>query len=169
MSEKLEKSKESGAHHQLNLLAGTWAGVARTWFTPEKVEDESPVAGTMKPILGGMYLLHEYKGSFAGKPLEGVAMYGYNLALQKFEMVWVDSFHTGTAFLFSEGERGADGMNVKGKYAYVTPEIEQYWGWRTTIEMTGPDEVIITAYNISPEGEEQKATETIYKRENQPN
>ena len=51
-----------------------------------------------------------------------------------------------------------------GSYAYVTPEIEQHWGWRTNIEIISDDEVMITAYNISPEGQDDKATETVYKR-----
>lgn len=164
MSEKFETSKATGAHHRLSLLVGEWEGTAKTWFEPDKVQDESPVQGTMKLILGGQYVLHEYKGSFAGKPLEGLAIYGYNLALKKYEMAWVDSFHTGTALMFSDGKRGADDFNVTGSYAYVTPEMEQHWGWRTTLELTDKDEIIITAFNVSPEGEEQKATEAIYRR-----
>jgi Protein of unknown function (DUF1579) len=42
--------------------------------------------------------------------------------------------------------------------------MEQHWGWRTEIEMPGDDEVKITAYNISPEGEEARATELLYRR-----
>ena len=164
MSEKLETSKKTGPHSQLKLLEGQWVGIAKTWFEPEVVHDSSEVKSTIKPVLGGMYMLHEYTGSFEGKPLEGLAIYGYNLTLQRFETVWVDSFHTGTAFLFSEGSRGSQDWNVKGTYAYVTPETEQYWGWRTTVEMIGLDEIVIQSYNISPEGEEQLATETKLNR-----
>lgn len=164
MSEKFETSKTSGAHFQLSRLAGSWEGEAKTWFEPDTVADASPMKGTMRPILDGRFMMHEYKGSFGGKPLEGIAIYGFHLALGKFQSIWLDSFHNGSAMMFSEGKRGDNNLNVLGSYAYVTPEMEQYWGWRTQIDIVSNDEIIITAYNISPEGDEVKATEVNYKR-----
>jgi hypothetical protein len=164
MSEKLENSKKNGPHHQLQKLAGKWEGVAKTWFEPTTVHDASPVQATIRPVLDGMYMLQEYTGSFEGKPIQGLALYGYNLMLQRFETVWVDSFHTGTAFLFSEGKRGSAEWNVKGTYAYVTPETEQYWGWRTTVEMPDDHTLVLRSFNVSPEGEEQLSTEAVLTR-----
>jgi hypothetical protein len=164
MSEKFETSKTNGAHFQLSRLKGNWEGEAKTWFEPAAVADASPIKGTIKPILDGRFVLHEYKGSFGGKPLEGLGIYGYHLALRKFQSIWLDSFHNGCAMMFSEGKKEDDAINVLGSYAYVTPEMEQHWGWRTEINIVSNDELIITAYNISPEGEEVKATEINYKR-----
>jgi hypothetical protein len=109
-------------------------------------------------------MLHEYVGSFGGKPLEGFAIYGYHLDLKKFQSAWMDSFHNGTAIMFSEGQKDVQEFSVLGSYAYVTPEEEQHWGWRTEIEMISEDELRITAFNITPAGEEAKATETIYRK-----
>ena len=164
MSDKFETSKTTGAHFQLSRLAGEWEGIARVYFEPGKVADESPVRGSMRPVLDGRFILYEYRGSFGGKPLEGIAIYGYHLGLGKYQSAWLDSFHNGSAMMFSEGNDGSDEFSVLGSYAYVTPEEVHHWKWRTNLEIRNDDEVIFTAYNISPEGEEQKATETILKR-----
>ncbi len=164
MSDQSIGSSLTTAHQQLGRLAGEWEGVAKTWFGPGELADESPVSGTMKLILDGRFILHQYKGHFGDKPLEGMAIIGYHAALQKLQCAWVDSFHNGTAIMFSEGQNGTTAMDMLGKYAYVAPGIEQYWGWRTEINIVREDEVVFTAYNISPEGEEVKATETVYRR-----
>lgn len=164
MSQDLELSKTSGAHFQLSKMIGEWEGTTKTWFDPAKLEDESPISGTMRLILDGRFILHEYKSSFGEKPIAGMAIYGYNIDLQKFQCAWIDSFHNGSAIMFSQGNKGDSQINVLGSYAYVTPDTEQHWGWRTNIEMVTDTEMIITAFNISPEGVETKATETTYKK-----
>jgi hypothetical protein len=160
----METSKTSGIHFQLNQLVGEWEGTAKTWFEPDKIADESPMRGSMKLILGEKFILHEYSGSFEKKPLEGIAIYGYHTGLKKFQSAWIDSFHNGTAIMFSESNKGNENFDVLGSYFYITPEMEQKWGWRTHIDIVSNDEVRITAFNVTPEGEESKATEIIYRR-----
>jgi hypothetical protein len=164
MSQKLEESKASGAHLQLSRMVGEWNGTSRVWFDPAKLEDESPISGTMRLLLDGRFVLHEYKTTFRDQPITGMAIYGYNIDLQKFQCAWIDSFHSGSAIMFSEGNKGDQSINILGSYAYIAPDIEQYWGWRTTVEMVNDAELVITAFNISPEGEESRATEIVYKK-----
>jgi hypothetical protein len=160
--DKFELSKTSGIHYQLGLLEGEWEGTTKTWFEPDQLGDESPMQGTFKPVLEGRFMLYQYQGSLGGKTFDGIAIIGFSISSDKFQMAWVDSFHMGTGIMFSEGKKPDMLFSVLGNYG--GGEMPEPWGWRTEIELKDRDNMIVTAYNITPAGEESKATETLYSR-----
>jgi hypothetical protein len=165
----LKEQLEDGSHGFLNALVGAWQGTARTWFKPDELADESPISGTIRAALGGRFVIHEYQGSLQGKQLAGLAIHGYHNDLQRFETAWIDSFHNGTAIMMSVGESGVMSTGVSGAREasvlghYSAPGSEP-WGWRTTLSMPDRDHLIITHYNITPEGQEARAVEITYTR-----
>ena len=159
---KLEVSKESGAHLRLASLVGHWDGSTRTWFEKDILADESPMRGKIKLVMDGRFISYEYTGTINNKPYEGYMLWAYDLGNDKCQCSWVDSFHMGTAIMHSEGHETGNGFIVTGKYGWIG--IGEPWGWRTELEIINSDQFIIRAHNISPAGDEAKATETIYHR-----
>ena len=159
---KFEISKESGPHLKLASLVGNWSGNTLTWFEKDVLADDSPMEAKITLIMDGRFLNYEYSGVLNEKPYEGKMLWSYDLGNAKCQCSWVDTFHMGTAIMHSEGTENKNGFIVAGQYGWIG--IGEPWGWRTELEIINPNQFILRAFNISPEGEEAKATETIYHR-----
>jgi len=149
-------------HHFLASLAGGWTGTSKLWLEPDKLADESPVVGSIQLILDGRFALYLYQGSIEGEVQHGMFMVGYNTTLEQYEASWVDSFHNNTGIMSCVGSPTENGFSVLGSYPDPTGGPD--WGWRTEVELVDHNHLIITAYNITPEGEEAKATEAKLTR-----
>lgn len=157
-----EKSTGS-PHHFLAQLAGNWKGTSKLWLEPDKLANEAALVGTIQLILDGRFALFLYQSSIEGEAQHGMFTFGYNTLLDRYEASWVDSFHNNTANMFCTGDAKDSGFFVLG--SYPDPGGGPDWGWRTEVQLNG-GELVITAYNITPEGEEAKATEAVLKKVN---
>ena len=149
-------------HHFLAQLAGSWIGTSKLWLEPDTLTDESAVAGSIQLLLDRRFALYLYQGSIEGEAQYGMFTFGYNTLLDRYEASWVDSWHNNTAIMFCMGSPTENGFFVLGHYPDPTGGPD--WGWRTEVELLDEDHLLITAYNIDPEGNEAKATEANLTR-----
>ena len=149
-------------HHFLAQLAGGWTGTSRLWLEPDKLAGEAPLVGSIQLLLDGRFALFLYQSAAEGEPQHGMFTFGYNTTIEQFEASWVDSFHNNTAIMFCVGMAIEKGFTVLGSYPDPTGGPD--WSWRTVVELIDSDHLVITAYNISPEGSEARATEAKLNR-----
>lgn len=158
-----EGSTQSGSpHHFLARLVGGWAGTSRLWLEPEVLTDESAIVGSVQLVLDGRFALFLYQSSVEGEPQHGMYTFGYNTLSDRYEAAWVDSWHNNTAIMFCSGAATGNGFSVLG--GYPDPTGGPDWGWRTVVELIDDDHLVITAYNILPDGGEARATEARLTR-----
>lgn len=151
---------KAAARAWLDSLAGEWSGTNRTWFEPDVLADESPITATVRVLPGGSSAVYEYDAVLQGKPFRGVALIAFNTFTGRFDGAWVDSFHMSTNLMVSHGG-GEGGCSLLG--SYQDPGGGPAWGWRTVFELSGVH-LTVTAFNITPAGDEARAVEARYVR-----
>jgi hypothetical protein len=146
-------------HPPLMALAGSYRGAVTTYLDPSAPPERSEGELHATALFGGRWLRLEQLGTVMGKPHAGEMLLGFHEDAAQFEATWVDSFHTGSAMMFSTGPARADGVvAVTGSYA-AGPER---WGWRTELHLG--DELVVRCVNIAPAGDEHPAIEARWTR-----
>jgi hypothetical protein len=149
-------------HHFLSRLVGGWAGTTKLWVEPDVLTDESSIVGSVQLILDGRFALFLYQSSVEGEPQHGMFTFGYNTLSDRWEASWVDSWHNNTAIMFCVGTSTENGFSVLGSYPDPTGGPD--WGWRTAVDLLDGDHLLMSAYNIIPDGDEVKAIESRLTR-----
>lgn len=97
-------------HAKLGKSVGNWK--AKTSFIMDPSAPPQEGEGTMRVqwILGGRYIMSEFKMDFMGQPFEGLGINGYDIAHSKYVGTWMDTMSTKITYL--EGDEDESGALV---------------------------------------------------------
>lgn len=143
-------------------LIGEWEGVNKlylSWMPDPLKKSDSHM--TVSHKAKGQFVQFDYTWVYEGEPQEGMIVLGCDEKSDAVQLVWTDSWHSRHTFMVSNGRVQSDGT-ITAKGFYKVPDHPD-WGWRTNIERDG-DSIKLIMYNVSPEGVEDLAVETVYTR-----
>jgi hypothetical protein len=148
-------------HQLLARFVGLWQGSTQLWMDPSALPEESTTLLHAEALLGGRWLRIVTRGTSFGKPHAGEMLLGYHNDAHQYELAWIDSSHTGSAILFSSGEPADEGVvDVVGSYRAGA----ERWGWRTRLSAPSSAELVLEAFNIAPDGVQQRALLSRFTR-----
>jgi hypothetical protein len=163
MKRWMEISTPGPEHAFLAKRVGKWKTVNRVWMGgPGSPPAESEGTAEFRTILGGRYLLQEYKGAMVGMNMEGVGISGYDKFRKRYVDLWMDNFSTGVftltghldptgKILVMQGEMDEPAMEQIGKAA------------RFVTRIADDDHFVLEAYDVHL-GENAKVMEIAYTR-----
>ena len=161
----MAKAKKDAERELLKKMVGTWSGSVSTWFHPGAPELKEKISGRVARVVGSNAVAHTYRTRIEGKAVQGSAVVGKDIETLRLGLCWVDTFHTGgDVMLFRRDDVAVkNGFSVRGQYA-AGPDSPP-WGWRTTFELKTASRLLITHYNITPDGTEAVAVKIDYRRD----
>ena len=112
-------------------------------------------------ILGGMWLLTDFKSEFMGQPFEGHGSAGWDAGKKKYVGVWVDTMSAGLAL--SEATYDAKTKSMTGwmEGPDMTGKITKS---KEVTEWKDADTRVFTMYMTGPDGKEAPNLRITYKR-----
>jgi hypothetical protein len=141
---------------------GQWSGSNKVWLSPDAPARESDVTASVGLAAGDGFAVITYDWQDEGKPQDGMLLIRVAPDGSPPDMVWIDSWHTGGKFMDFRGEELPDGrLSARGSYeAPPGPD----WGWRIALSTDESGALKILMDNITPDGQEAPAVETLLTR-----
>jgi hypothetical protein len=155
LTQAQEPPKPGPEHERLKQMEGTWEATSKVGGM------ESKGTMTYKMWLGGLWLLSEYKGEFAGAKFEGKGLEGYDPAKKKYITVWIDSMSAAPLVLEGNYDKAGKVLTMTGEGPGPDGKPMKY---KTVSEMKDKDSMVFTLFGPGQDGKVQDMVTITYKR-----
>ena len=154
-----------GPHHQeMAKMVGKWTATVKTWMAPGTPPMESQGMGEFTMVLGGRYLIQDFKSQMMGQPFEGMGISAYDNFRGRYVDVWVDNMSTGMMISYGTADSTGKVFTYKGKMDDVMSGKKDV-PIRTVMRIIDNDTQMMEMYGPDQTGKEYKTMEMVYKRQ----
>jgi hypothetical protein len=170
MKEKMESMQEEwakyanpGPHHEhLKSLAGSWDLNVKTWMDPSAPPMESTGTSDKELIMGGRFVYEETQAGMMGQDFEGMGITGYNSAMGRYQMAWLDNM--GTMIAMSEGSFDEKEKTLTLWNRFTDPKTGKEEESKMVMHMAENDKHVFEYFGTAPDGSKVKVMEIVYIR-----
>lgn len=148
-------------HAYLKRFAGSWTAATTMWTVPGQPPTSGGGTIEGRLIMGGRFVVMDFKGTMMGQPFEGLQITGYDNMQKKYLTLWLDN--TSTSFFELAGTRDAakDVVVQTGEWADPMSGTTKV---RASIRFLNPDEYVWEQFMVLPDGREFKSMEMRCRR-----
>ena len=150
------------AHQALAKQAGNWTWELTSWPAPGAPAEKSSGTMSARTILGGRYLVEDWKGTAMEMPFEGQGVTGYDNAKKQYFSTWVDNF--GTGVMTSWGTRDDASKTTTMKGSFTDPMTGKEQNVRSINREIDDNHFTFEMYGPGPDGKEYKTMEIKAER-----
>ena len=152
--------KPGPEHEILKMDAGTWDAVVEMFAAPGQPPATSKGTET-SALMGGLWLVSEFKGDMMGSPFEGRGIFGYDLTKKKYVGVWVDSMSAGIAHVESTYDATTKTMTGTMEAPDMSGKVSKM---KETTVYKDPNTRVFTLFTPGPDGKDAPMMRITYTR-----
>ncbi len=163
LGQDIQGPKPGKEHDLLKQFAGDWEYTAKFMaMEPGKDPMVSKGKETARMIGGGLFLVFDIDGEFAGQKFMGHGTMGYDVHKKKYTGSWIDSMATSTYFV----EATCDEMGKKWTESMEGPDPHtgQPMKMKLIHEIKDKDSRVLAFYMNGPDGKEMQIGTLEYRR-----
>lgn len=130
-------------HRELKQLEGVWLATVKAFGS------ESKGVATNRVECGGMWLVSDFHGEFAGQKFQGRGLDGYDPQKKKYVSVWVDSMSTRPMLLEGEMNKEKKTLTMSGEGPGPDGKPAKF---KSVTHYVDADHVTSKMYTAGPDG-----------------
>ena len=152
-------AKPGKPHQHFKRLVGRWNAEILNYEDPSGKPTKNKGTSNIRLLLGGRFMQHNFRGSFGGKPFQGIGITGYDNAQRKYVGTWMDNM--GTGMMTIEGKYDAKSNTLTEMGTAIVPGGKMQF--KMVSKYLSNDKYTFTMSMVSKEGE-RKMMEITYTR-----